>query len=87
MNIYNYKELINRVKKNPNYKNLKKLFYFFQNNNPQAWNGECFDTEKELGGSLYPVHRFVRDRIDLSQIEENSNEWNFQLEVVDFEIK
>ena len=57
----------------------------------EDWNGEIygngFDEEKEkiTGFEYKPVYRFEVENIDISKIEENSDEWNFYTEIIGFE--
>lgn len=61
-----------------------------------GWNGEvwlrcweCLDkwtAASEKTFEIRPVYRFEIEEIDLETLEENSSEWDYAMEIVDFEI-
>lgn len=61
-----------------------------------GWNGEtwlkcweCLDkwtAASEKTFEIRPIHRFEIEEIDLEALEENSPEWDYAMEIVDFEI-
>lgn len=58
--------------------------------NVDDWNGDvytrAFDPQVGLwnNNSFKPVYRYEIDNIDISNIEENSQEWNYALEILGF---
>lgn len=59
--------------------------------NSHDWNGDAyiraFDKNKGSynNSTFKPIHRYETDNIDISEIEENSKEWDKALEVLGFE--
>ena len=61
-----------------------------------GWNGEtwlrcweCLDKWTEASEKVFeirPVHRFEAEEINLEMLEENSPEWDYAVEIVEFEI-
>ena len=60
-----------------------------------GWNGlaftdcwECIDEFESVCGSytLTPVYRFMQENIDVGSIEENSREWEYATEIVDYNV-
>lgn len=61
-----------------------------------GWNGEtwlrcweCLDkwtATSEKTFEIRPIHRFEVEEIGLETLEENSPEWDYAVEIVDFEI-
>ena len=53
------------------------------------WNGEIygngFKDNKHTNLEYKPVYRFQLDNVDLNNLEENSDEWNYESEIVGFE--
>ena len=44
-----------------------------------------FADEKDTNKEYKPVYRFQLDNVDLNNLEENSDEWNYESEIVGFE--
>lgn len=60
MGQYDYKELFEKaVSKEATQDDIKKLYDWFQQYGQQYWNGEYFETEKNL--RLYPIYKKVND--------------------------
>lgn len=55
----------------------------------QDWNGEVygngFKNEKNTNKEYRAIYKFEVDNIDISSLEENSDEWNSAMEIVGFE--
>lgn len=55
----------------------------------EDWNGELYrnglKNEKDTNKEYKPVYRFQLDNVDLNNLEENSDEWNYESEIVGFE--
>ena len=55
----------------------------------EDWNGEIYRNgwkdEKDTNKEYKPVYRFQLDNVDLNNLEENSDEWNYESEIVGFE--
>lgn len=55
----------------------------------EDWNGEIYrngwKNERDTNKEYKPVYRFQLDNVDLNNLEENSDEWNYESEIVGFE--
>lgn len=55
----------------------------------EDWNGEIYrngwKNEKDTNKEYKPVYRFQVDNIDLNNLEENSDEWLYESEILGFE--
>lgn len=55
----------------------------------EDWNGKIYRNgwkdEKDTNKEYKPVYRFQLDNVDLNNLEENSDEWNYESEIVGFE--
>lgn len=51
----------------------------------KEWNGEVYTVHNGGRETTYkPIHRFENEGIDISTLEENSDEWNKACEIVEF---
>lgn len=51
------------------------------------WNGENYSVKQDSVENVYtPIYRFNEKNIDLEAIEENSDEWDYAVEIIGFEI-
>ena len=55
----------------------------------EGWNGEIYRNgrkdKKDTNKEYKPVYRFQVDNVDINNLEENSDEWLYETEIIGFE--